>query len=183
MTEQADTREGQMVVVERDDSGKPTVWCDPEVAPLVAALNGAGFRTVASCSGHGKRPASIVLSDGREIIIAKDFDEARKIDGLFPGINGEPATIAAPAPVERVEQEAVSYYERAHGEKSPTHGMNLDERIAHVGGRTNAAGYVEFGSVMAVSALIDHVLRDSPAPQPAPAAAQDVANQDGGIDD
>ena len=108
MTEQADTREGQMVVVERDDSGKPTVWCDPEVAPLVAALNGAGFRTVASCSGHGKRPASIVLSDGREIIIAKDFDEARKIDGLFPGINGEPATIAAPAPVERVEQEAVA---------------------------------------------------------------------------
>ena len=74
---------------------------------------------------------------------------------------------AAPEPVERVEQEAVSYYERAHGEKSPTHGMNLGERIAHVGGRTNAAGYVEFGSVMAVSALIDHVLRDSPAPQPA----------------
>jgi|GEM_PF-5227542 len=73
----------------------------------------------------------------------------------------------APAPVERVEQEAVSYYERAHGEKSPTHGMNLGERIAHVGGRTNAAGYMEFGSVMAVSALIDHVLRDSPAPQPA----------------
>ena len=82
---------------------------------------------------------------------------------------------AAPEPVERVEQEAVSYYERAHGEKSPTHGMSLDERIAHVGGRTNAAGYVEFGSVMAVSALIDHVLRDSPAPQPAPTAAQDVA--------
>lgn len=105
MTEQAETREGQMVVVERDDSGKPTIWCDPEVAPLVAALNGAGFRTVASCSGHGKRPASIVLSDGREIIIAKDFDEARKIDGLFPGINGEPATIAAPAPAERVEQD------------------------------------------------------------------------------
>ncbi|MCK5502565.1 MAG: hypothetical protein KAI82_15115 [Tritonibacter mobilis] len=80
-----------------------------------------------------------------------------------------------PAPVERVEQETVSYYERAHGEKSPTHGMSLDERIAHVGGRTNAAGYMEFGSVMAVSALIDHVLRDSPAPQPAPVAAQDVA--------
>lgn len=82
---------------------------------------------------------------------------------------------AAPAPVELVEQEPVSYYERAHGEKSPTHGMSLDERIAHVGGRTNAAGYMEFGSVMAVSALIDHVLRDSPAPQPAPVAAQDVA--------
>ena len=45
-------------------------------------------------------------------------------------------------------------------EGSETKGMNLGERIAHVGGRENAAGYIEFGSVMAVKALIDHVLRD-----------------------
>lgn len=42
----------------------------------------------------------------------------------------------------------------------PTHGMNLGQRIAHVGGRENAQGYVEFGSPMAVHALIQHVLRD-----------------------
>uniref|UniRef100_UPI003016C6E5 hypothetical protein n=1 Tax=Alcaligenes sp. PF14 TaxID=3120297 RepID=UPI003016C6E5 len=42
----------------------------------------------------------------------------------------------------------------------PTRGMNLGQRIAHVGGRENAQGYVEFGSPMAVHALIQHVLRD-----------------------
>ena len=51
---------------------------------------------------------------------------------------------------------------------SPTHGMNLGERIAHVGGRTNDAGYIEFGSVMAVDALIQHVLRDAQSPQKDP---------------
>lgn len=39
--------------------------------------------------------------------------------------------------------------------------MTLGERIAHVGGRENAAGYIEFGSVMAIDALIQHVLRDA----------------------
>lgn len=41
-----------------------------------------------------------------------------------------------------------------------SYGMTLGERIAHVGGRTNAQGYIEFGSPMAVNALIQHVLRD-----------------------
>lgn len=45
-------------------------------------------------------------------------------------------------------------------ERSATFGMTLGERIAHVGGRENAQGYVEFGSPMAVNALIQHVLRD-----------------------
>lgn len=45
-------------------------------------------------------------------------------------------------------------------EPSPTAGMTLGERIEHVGGRTNAAGYIEFGSPMAVDALIQHALRD-----------------------
>ena len=56
--------------------------------------------------------------------------------------------------------EAVRANER---EPSPTAGMSLGERIAHVGGRTNAQGYIEFGSPMAVNALIQHVLRDLPA--------------------
>lgn len=50
--------------------------------------------------------------------------------------------------------------EGAEDERSDTYGMNLGERIAHVGGRTNAQGYTEFGSPMAVNALIQHVLRD-----------------------
>ncbi len=48
---------------------------------------------------------------------------------------------------------------------SPTAGMNIAQRILHVGGRNNAAGYVEFGSIQAVEALVRQVLRDLPAPQ------------------
>lgn len=70
-----------MVMVE------PGVWCDPCIAPLVAALNAVGMETVASCCGHGRRPANIVLADGREIIIARNFAEARSIDAMFPDIN------------------------------------------------------------------------------------------------
>lgn len=50
---------------------------------------------------------------------------------------------------------------------SPTAGMNLWQRIRHVGGRENAAGYIEFGSVAAVRALVRQYLRDLPAPQQA----------------
>ena len=65
------------------------VEVDTEIASFVAALNSCGLETVASCSGHGFRPGNIALRDGREIIIARDFDEARKIDALFPlNING-----------------------------------------------------------------------------------------------
>jgi hypothetical protein len=53
---------------------------------------------------------------------------------------------------------------------SPTSGMNIAQRILHVGGRNNAAGYVEFGSTQAVQALVRQVLRDLPAPRkPLPA--------------
>ncbi|KXU38764.1 hypothetical protein AXE65_12025 [Ventosimonas gracilis] len=50
--------------------------------------------------------------------------------------------------------------EAAAQKKSPTSGMTLWQRIEHVGGRINSQKYVEFGSVMAVNALIRHVLRD-----------------------
>lgn len=50
--------------------------------------------------------------------------------------------------------------EASTARQSPTAGMNLGDRIAHVGGRTNAQGYIEFGSWMAVDALIQHFLRD-----------------------
>lgn len=64
-------------------------------------------------------------------------------------------------------------------EKSATHGMNLGQRILHVGGRENAQTYIEFGSVAAVRALVDQVLRDLPdgAPGfvlPAPQAQADA---------
>jgi len=70
-------RESEMVVVCRDDSGAPTVWCDPEIADLVRALNDGGIRTIASCGGHGEKPGIIALMDGRELIILPDFESAR----------------------------------------------------------------------------------------------------------
>lgn len=44
---------------------------------------------------------------------------------------------------------------------SPTAGMNLAQRIRHVGGTVTDDLRVSFGSVMAVDALIQQVLRDS----------------------
>ena len=54
---------------------------------IVKVLNDAGIKTVASCCGHGKRPGNICLIDGREIIIAPDYETGRKIDKAFPPIN------------------------------------------------------------------------------------------------
>lgn len=52
---------------------------------------------------------------------------------------------------------------------SSTAGMSTAQRILHVGGRNNAAGYVEFGSTQAVEALLRQVLRDHAALAAAPA--------------
>lgn len=86
----ASSREEAMVVIERDDDGTPTIWCDPCIAPLVRALNASGIPTSASCCGHGHRPATIMLADGRELVIAPDHTVAEQIGALFPiDINGE----------------------------------------------------------------------------------------------
>lgn len=77
-------REAAMEVIERGAEGRTTVWCDPCIAPLVKALNDAGIRTVASCCGHGQRPGNVMLADGRELIIARDFKVARQLAALFP---------------------------------------------------------------------------------------------------
>jgi len=61
--------------------------------------------------------------------------------------------------------------------ESSTAGMTLGERIAHVGGRTNAAGYIEFGSVMAVNALIQQVLRDARVASPQSALSDEQIKQ------
>lgn len=57
---------------------------DPCLVSLVQALNAAGLATVASCCGHGYRPANVILADGREVFIAPDFETAREVDRAFP---------------------------------------------------------------------------------------------------
>lgn len=61
----------------------PRLPLDPCVTSLVLALNASGFRTEASCCGHGVRPACIWLADGRQVHVA-DFDMSKLIHELFP---------------------------------------------------------------------------------------------------
>ena len=107
------SREKNMVVIARDDNGTPTVWCDPEIADIVAALNAAGIATVASCSGHGHRPGRISLADGRDIILPRDIADMRLIEAAFPkDINGEPVP-----PVDETERLRAALRPFAHAAK------------------------------------------------------------------
>lgn len=67
-----------------DYTGCRNAEVDLCIAPVVAALNGAGIRTVASCCGHGIRPGDIALEDGRELIIAQTYEIARHVEAAFP---------------------------------------------------------------------------------------------------
>lgn len=44
-------------------------YIDYCISDIVAALNAANIKTKASCCGHNKIDASIILEDGRELII------------------------------------------------------------------------------------------------------------------
>lgn len=65
-------------------SGRQVVQVDRCISRLVAVLNEHGFRTVASCCGHGHRPGCIAFADGRELVIARNWAESRQIERLFP---------------------------------------------------------------------------------------------------
>jgi hypothetical protein len=45
---------------------------DACIADIVRALNDGGVITTGSCCGHGRSDGSILLADGREIIIKHD---------------------------------------------------------------------------------------------------------------
>ena len=53
---------------------------------IVAALNAGNVQTIASCCGHNKMPGSIILSDGRELIIINSKFERNAIIGLIKRI-------------------------------------------------------------------------------------------------
>lgn len=76
--------------VELEVAGR-TVAVDRCIAPLVEAQNAAGLETVASCCGHGFVPGWIALRDCRQVMIAADLEQARRMAGPFPfTIHGEP---------------------------------------------------------------------------------------------
>lgn len=57
--------------------GQKTVSVDRCIAPFVNMLNACGIETKASCCGHGHLPGSIILADGRELLICRSSEEAR----------------------------------------------------------------------------------------------------------
>lgn len=70
--------------------GEPrTIDVDSCIASIVKALNACGVVTIASCCGHGIRPGNIALADGRELVIAPDYETGRLIDRMFPSLTGE----------------------------------------------------------------------------------------------
>lgn len=71
------------------DCNKINSGIDECIKPLVKALNDSGLETIASCCGHGRTNGNIALRDGREIIIAPNYETARKIEKHFPDIHGE----------------------------------------------------------------------------------------------
>ena len=90
MTTQGGSREAAMVVIQRDDRGRPSVWSDPEIVDLVTALNAGGIATAASCSGHGEKHGNIALKDGRELLIAENFGEARAMEAKLKAAGATP---------------------------------------------------------------------------------------------
>ncbi|WP_155760406.1 hypothetical protein [Stenotrophomonas maltophilia] len=86
------SREAAMVVIERDATDKPTVWCDPGVVDLVRALNAGGLRTLWSCDGHGHRPAVVGLMDGRQLLVLESVEALHQLAHLWPNINGQRST-------------------------------------------------------------------------------------------
>jgi hypothetical protein len=78
------------------DIGHKIVDVDECIAPLVKALNDGGYRTLASCCGHGKQPGTIPLvdPDGNErwVILTKDRVEAERLMGWNRPPTGTPDT-------------------------------------------------------------------------------------------
>ena len=49
---------------------------DSCIAPIIQALNEAGIHTASSCCGHDKEEGSILLHDGRELIVRSSANES-----------------------------------------------------------------------------------------------------------
>lgn len=64
------------------EAREKVVDIDACIQPLVKALNEGGVPTIASCCGHKMGFGSIVLGDGRELLVCPDYDTARRVEKL-----------------------------------------------------------------------------------------------------
>jgi len=67
----------------KEFSKRTEIPVDACIADIIQALNNAGIGTEASCCGHNRGLGTIMLSDDRELLIASDFNTARKIEKWF----------------------------------------------------------------------------------------------------
>lgn len=122
-----------VVIVPCDENGRGGVWCDPEIVDLVRALNAGGVATIASCSGHGHRPGSIILADGRFLVIPRSREEWMQIEHLFPvDINGDTRTPPASIPAAEVQALVERWRAWKHDPNHPVEGCPADERAAEI---------------------------------------------------
>lgn len=83
----------ELVWVLDKHGGKQQVGVDPCIAGIVHALNAGGMPTVASCCGHGHRPGTVILRDGRELFVFATREEGRDAGKMFDvDIHGEKRT-------------------------------------------------------------------------------------------
>ena len=138
-------------------------------APAVAAARPAmpeTWHVVAHIKGEP------VLSIGYDWVSGRELasEEEHAIVGMaqhllsFVGYGLPPSDFNPDDAAHQAQPDAAAPAVAATREPSPTAGMNIAQRILHVGGRNNDAGYVEFGSIQAVEALVRQVLRDIPTP-------------------
>ncbi len=55
---------------------------DSCIVPIVRALNDGGVDTIASCCGHFNQWGTIILRDGRELLIVPDWESGRAFDKI-----------------------------------------------------------------------------------------------------
>ena len=54
-------------------------YVDDCIVDIVAALNAGGVLTAASCCGHGRLPGSVLLDDGRELLVFETHTKASAV--------------------------------------------------------------------------------------------------------
>jgi len=67
-----------ILLLPRASGSLESVGIDSCIASIVEALNKSGIRTIASCCGHGKIDGSIILADGRELLVRDDPYKQKK---------------------------------------------------------------------------------------------------------
>jgi hypothetical protein len=68
----------------RTERGFTTASVDACLAEFVQRLNNAGLQTIASCCGHGDGPATVILEDGRELLVFASLADRVERVGVTP---------------------------------------------------------------------------------------------------